>query len=390
MKTYSGSNAGSQIERFLWDARESVWIISPWIGKNYAERLALLSQKGIEVRIVTSNVDYNGESLEVFRVSENPNLMVLVLDEEKVAFIHSKIYVVDKRHAISGSANFTYSGLNKNVESLSIAENEDEVRRIETDFMRVWMDFERKRMSNEELSNGASHLIKNALPLNSSTNYGEIDYNDVKDKELIYHPYYFFEFSFRASAGKSPPILFENSGFVVIDGVTRQIITDDVLAGEINNHSREDYFLKTEKRYRLTFHEPKISDFKEARELALNYIINQNTRHYRQNYGSRSYDRIFVPYRNIIRFIKSGFVQVPIWYIERQEPDGRKHQDIILGSSGKKWNELIYCPECQKKIWINLAVKCKLCGKLVCPDCINEVGLIFKKKLCTPCFSKSQ
>src|SRR3990170_7612286 len=129
MKTYCDSNAGSQIEKFLWNARESVWIISPWIGKNYAERLAFLSQKGIEVRIVTSNVDYNGESLEVFKVSENPNLMLLVLDKEKDAFIHSKIYIVDKRHAISGSANFTYSGLNKNVESLNIAENEEEIQK---------------------------------------------------------------------------------------------------------------------------------------------------------------------------------------------------------------------------------------------------------------------
>jgi hypothetical protein len=180
------------------------------------------------------------------------------------------------------------------------------------------------------------------------------------------------------------------AALVVIDGVTRQITADDTLATEINNYPREDYFLKTEKRYRLTIHESKINDFQEARELALNCIIDRNTRHYAQNYGSRSYDRIFVPYRNIIRFIKSGFVQVPIWYIEKQEQDGIKHQDIILGSSGRKWNELIYCPECQKKIWINQAVKCKLCGKQVCPDCIHDVGLVFKKKLCTDCLSNSQ
>jgi len=252
--------------------------------------------------------------------------------------------------------------------------------------MRVWMSFERKRMSNEELTSAKSYSIKNALPLNPS-NFGEIDHQNIKDKELVYHPYYFFEFSFRASAGKSPPVLFEKSGFVVIDGVTRQIMNDDLLAEEIDNHSKEDYFLKDENQYRLTLREPKIHDFPEARELALDYIIKKNTQYYEQNYGSRSYDRIFVPYRNIIRFIKSGFVQVPVWYIEKQEQDGRKHQDVILGSSGRKWDELIYCPECQKKIWINQAVKCKLCGKQVCPDCIKDVGLIFKKKLCTSCLS---
>lgn len=387
MKTYTGSNSGSLIEPVLWNARESVWIISPWVGKNYAKRLALLSQVGIEVRIVTSNVDYNAESLEVFKDSENPNLMLLVLDQEKATFVHSKIYIIDNRHAVSGSANLTYSGLNKNVESLSIAETKEEVQKIETDFMRVWMSFDRKRMSNEELSNGISHSIKNALPL--SINYGDIDYPNIKEKELVYYPYYFFEFSFRASAGKSPPVLFENSGFVVLNALKRQIVNDNVLAEELRNHSVEDYFLKTENKYRLAFHQPMVRDFREARELVLDHVIKKNTKHYTQNYGSRSYDRIFVPYRRIIRFIKSGFVQVPIWYIERHEPDGRKHQDLIFGSSGKKWNEIIFCPECQKKVWINQAVTCKLCGKLVCSDCINEIGLIFKKKLCSSCLSKS-
>jgi len=402
MKTYSGSNAGSQIEKFLWDARESVWIISPWIGMNYAKRVAVMSQKGIEVRIVTSNVDYNCESLEILKASENPNLMLLVLDKEKTPFIHSKIYIVDKEHAISGSANFTYSGLNKNIESLNIAENKDEVQKIEADFMRLWLDFERKRMSNEELSNGKSYSIKNALPLNSTANYGEIDHPNIKDKQLVYHPYYFFEFSFRVSVGKSPPILFEDSGFLVLDGATRQIINDNLLVEEIKNNSIGDYILNTENKYRLTIQQQKIESFREARELVLNYIVEKNTRYYTQHYGNRnisyggisdygtrSYDRIFVPYRDIVTFIKSGFVQVPIWYIERHERDGRKHQDLILGSSGRKWNELIHCPECQKKIWINQAIECKLCGKQVCPDCINDVGLVFKKKLCSSCLSKS-
>lgn len=210
MKTYSGSNAGSIIEPVLWNAREAIWIASPWLGKDYAQRLALLSQKGIEVRVLTSNVDYNCESLEVFKTSENPNLIPLVLDKERSAFVHSKIYLVDKEHAISGSANLTYSGLNSNVESLSLAETKEEVQQIETDFMRIWMNFERKRMSNEDLSIEKPYSMKNALPL--SINFGIIDHPNIKGRELVYHPYYFFEFSFRASAGKSPPVLFEKRG----------------------------------------------------------------------------------------------------------------------------------------------------------------------------------
>jgi len=68
MKTYLASNAGSQIESVLWNARKSIWIISPWLGKGNAERLASLSQKGIEVRIITSNHDLNVESIEILKL----------------------------------------------------------------------------------------------------------------------------------------------------------------------------------------------------------------------------------------------------------------------------------------------------------------------------------
>jgi hypothetical protein len=80
MKTYCNSQAGTQIEPRLWNARESVWVISPWLGKDYAKRLALMSQKGIEIRIITSYDDFNIDSLEILKACENPNLRFLVLD----------------------------------------------------------------------------------------------------------------------------------------------------------------------------------------------------------------------------------------------------------------------------------------------------------------------
>lgn len=400
MKTYCDSNAGSQIEPVLWNARESVWIISPWLGKDYAEGLASLSQKGIEVRIITSYVDFNIESIEILKAAKNTNLRLLVLDKEKAAFIHAKIYTADNKYGISGSANLTFSGLNSSIENLSIAENQEEVQKIRNDFMNIWMRFDAKGMSNRELSSGTSHSLRDALPL--SINFGDIDQPNIKDKELVYHPYYFFEFSFRVSAGKSPPHLFEDSGFLVLDGATRQIINDNLLVEEIKNNTIKDYVLKTENKYHLTIHQQKIQSFREARELVLNHIIEKNTRHYTQHYGNRyrsygrisdygtrSYDRIFVPYRNIVSFIKSGFVQVPIWYIEIVETESRHYENVVLGASGRKWTENVYCPDCQKKIWINEAITCERCGIQVCHDCINERGFVFKKKLCGLCLSKS-
>ena len=392
MKTYSGSNAGSQIEPVLWNARESVWIISPWLGKDYAVRLASLSQKGTEVRLITSNVDYNIESLEVLKASENSNLMLLVLNKDKpdakANFIHAKIYLADRKYAISGSANLTYSGLNSNVESLSIAETEEEILMIERDFMSIWMDFERKSMSKDELVSGSTYSIRNALPL--SSNFREFEQLNIEGKELIYRPYYFFEFIFRGSV-RSPPLEFRDNGFVVLDGVTRQIISDDQLVEEINNNPKADYVLKTDNKYPVTILKPIIQDYREAKELVLDYIINKNTRHYKQYYqnrggygGTMGYDRLYVPRPYEVSFVKSYFVQVPIWYIELYDPDGKK-QKILYGSSGKEWCEYLYCPECQKKTYSSQSVACEVCGKKVCQNCITRAGIIFRKNLCRPC-----
>jgi len=390
MKTYCDSNAGSQIEPVLWNAKESVWIISPWLGKDYVERLASLSQKGIEVKIITSNDNWNMESLEILIASRNPYLWLMVMDKQKVPFPHAKIYIIDNEYAFSGSANFTYSGMKYSVENLVIAETKEEVQKIRNDFVNMWRKSDGKCMSNEELSFGTSaraHTIRDALPL--SINFGNIDQANIKDKELVYHPYYFFEFSFRVPVGRSPQLWFGDSGLIVLDGVNRQITNDNLLIEEINNNPVASYFLKTENEYRLTIHQQTIRDFREARELAYNYIELKNTRYYTQRYGNRYYRRKFVPYRSIVSFIKSGFVQVPVWYYEIFESDKRHYQSVVFGASGRKWSELIYCPGCQKKIWINDAVSCEGCGTKVCHDCINVKGFIFKKKLCGLCLSKS-
>lgn len=397
LKTYSGSNAGATIEPAIWNAKKSVWIISPWIGNEYAQQLTSLSHKGIEVRIITSNHDNNLESLQIFNASENPNLLLLVLNNDRTGsesnFIHSKIYLVDNKFGISGSANFTYSGLHSNVESLSIAETMEEVQRIEMDFMRLWMAYERKGLSPEALSSESSTSVRWALPLNE--NFSSFNKPNVLSTELVYHPYYFFEFSFRASAGNSPPILFQKHGFVVLDGVIRQIVKDDELNYEIDNYQTRDYVVKTDNKYRITIKPSSVHDFREARELALDYIIDANTEkytqrsRYRSNYGG-TYEKIFVPYRNIINFIKSGFVHVPLWYIDVRKPEQSKHQDIVFGSSGRKWAEFLYCGDCQRKVWMMEAVGCEICGKEVCNACVKKLGLIFGKKVCKECYIKNK
>jgi hypothetical protein len=327
----------------------------------------------------------------------------------KSTFIHSKIYLADRKYGISGSANLTYSGLNTNVESLNIAENERDVLQIENDFMRIWLKYEKEALSKEELTTNTSYSIRTALPLPSDLSF--IEQPHIEKKELVYHPYYFFEFTLRGSV-KSTPLLFEDHDFLVIDTVNGKIIDNDhSLIQEINTKKATDYILKTDNKYGVSVKTPGNLNLNEAHELAVDFVIKKNTKkyskffdkngktsyyvpkgtditiikEYTQFYGDKRESRVYVPQRNEISFIKEYFIQVPIWYLEMYEPDG-KHQKIMLASSGKLWNDLIFCPICQNKLPIQDQVNCAICNKILCQKCVHEVGRIFKKKYCPSCY----
>lgn len=329
------------------NAKKSIWIISPWLGQTYAKALSEQSCRGIEVRIITSKNEYNSDALRIFKEYTNANLLLLVLDQNKARFIHSKIYLVDKYFGISGSANLTYSGLNKNVESLSIAETQNEFEQLETDFMRVWMSYERKGMSKEQIAQETVFTIKNALPL--VHNYVDKDENNFGKKELVYYPYYFFEFRYRGRLS-SPPKIFKDEGILLLDGSSRKITNDTLIMKEIELSNKSDYVLATRNKIKLQINKSNIQDFSVARELILDYIIEKNTKKYKKQYGDKSYSKLFIPRRLDINLLRSEFVQVPIWYIDKSNPDGTRYQDTVMGFSGKILARIHYCSTCQEKI----------------------------------------
>ena len=99
-------------------------------------------------------------------------------------------------------------------------------------------------------------------------------------------------------------MMIQDNGFLVIDGVTRQITNDNLLVYEINNKPPTDYVLNTENKYTLEIIKPTITSYKEATELALDYIIRKNSKEYYQTYGSRSYSRLYVPRKYDISFLE--------------------------------------------------------------------------------------
>jgi len=380
MKAYLDTGAGSKITPLLWNAQKSAWIISPYIGKDYAEKLVSLSQKGVDVRIITTNDALNLDSIAVLERAKNPNLNFLVLDKnsENATFIHSKIYLVDSVYGVSGSANLTYRGLNTNVESLSITETPEEATELEHNFMKAWLKYENKNMKEDELTSATRYLVKNALPI--VFGFEEVKRSGIEVKELIFYSYYSFEFSFRASVGRR---LFQDHCFVTLDAQTSKVVDNQLLVQQLAVPT-ENYAVNTENKYKLTIAPAELANLREAKEVALNFFINKNTRHYSVDYGNRSYDRLFVPFKTTISTLKSIFVQVPVWYLERKT-EGNRYEDARFAYSGKLWYTRMYCPLCQTKIWLSQAVQCSNCHRVFCPNCIQESGIIFRKKLCTKC-----
>lgn len=157
MRTHIGRGAGNYIEKQLFFANQYVCVCSPYISPSYAKRLLQLLNKGVKVRLITSdseNKDKDGNSTrDLLKDSvkqprdffgrqkkewARPPLDYKIIKRD---FIHAKMYVADGEAAIVGSCNLTYSGLWNNIEHLVIAENMQEARMIENDYERLWESY---------------------------------------------------------------------------------------------------------------------------------------------------------------------------------------------------------------------------------------------------------
>ncbi|NPA76560.1 MAG: hypothetical protein GXN93_02295, partial [Candidatus Diapherotrites archaeon] len=52
---YFGRGVGMVLESLLAKAKKRVWIVSPWISEKYARALNKLADKGVDVKVVTSD-----------------------------------------------------------------------------------------------------------------------------------------------------------------------------------------------------------------------------------------------------------------------------------------------------------------------------------------------
>ena len=113
-------SVGRTLEPLLRGARSSLDISSPFISPRYARMLVEKSKEGVKVRVLTSalgegEVKHHLEALEFLKRNTSDSLEVRIAEN-----LHAKMYIVDKKVAVTGSANLTESGLFRNLEHIEV------------------------------------------------------------------------------------------------------------------------------------------------------------------------------------------------------------------------------------------------------------------------------
>ncbi len=195
-----GKGVGHVLEDLIFSSKERIWIVSPWISKKYSEIIKEKANKGVDVKLLTSNdfsnnshkravsdlVDFRRKlrkfpayasfllslillSLSAFDIiwlafiplpvfvfffygicfEAKPKIDLYIFDRKK-EFTHSKIYILDNVSAV-GSANLTENGLWRNIETIVIIKDKEITEEIRSIFNNIKENPFLKRIELESL-----------------------------------------------------------------------------------------------------------------------------------------------------------------------------------------------------------------------------------------------
>ena len=153
MRTHIGRGVGKYIEEELFKANEYVKICSPNISYSLCKRLFDLLDNQVKIQVITSDVitgDKNSnqanslakETIQKIQTTDQTksNLQYKVISTNDIPLIHAKLYVIDGKCAIIGSANLTENSFQNFVEYVLITHEIDLIKKIESDFENFWIE----------------------------------------------------------------------------------------------------------------------------------------------------------------------------------------------------------------------------------------------------------
>jgi hypothetical protein len=113
-------------------AEREIILVSPWISKDTINILNDIKyRRSIKVKVITLDSEQNQRAIEEAENNNNDPIIVLKFPEDKKEkLLHLKALVIDGSIAITGSANYTNSGLGSNIEMVNIILDPDNVKSV--------------------------------------------------------------------------------------------------------------------------------------------------------------------------------------------------------------------------------------------------------------------
>jgi len=138
------SESGKYVIDRLFGADTYALICSPYISEQYAKEIVQLAKRGRLVKVLTTDkiTERNFYIRDYFKEAKRSEhletLKTLVMKHCGQSLEHSKMYIIDDKYAVIGSANLTRPGMWKNSETINIYETETEVKAVKVVFEEAW------------------------------------------------------------------------------------------------------------------------------------------------------------------------------------------------------------------------------------------------------------
>jgi hypothetical protein len=145
----------------IQEAKESIQIAVAWFtDQDVLDILVEKRKQGIQVQVLISNDRKNFEeaySLDFTKLQQIGGKLVIV----ETSFMHHKFCIVDQQVLLTGSANYTYSGLHKNNESIIITDEQESIKDFLLEFERfIEQAIEEEGLVVSPLVQALHHQIK--------------------------------------------------------------------------------------------------------------------------------------------------------------------------------------------------------------------------------------
>ena len=165
MHTHIEIGVGKYIEEKFSKAKSNILISTPEISLTLSKKLITYLQNEINIKIILSEAANNEskESIDLLNKYQKENnhgiLEIKVVDSKQAALIHAKIYIIDEKIAIIGSANLTENSFYFLPEYIIIHDEIEVVKQIQKNFFQIWKKY-RNQSLQYVLKKKVSRLIK--------------------------------------------------------------------------------------------------------------------------------------------------------------------------------------------------------------------------------------